>query len=66
MVRRALLEPIAAAVFRQEALEGDLRSAHARLRACAAEAALCRGGPAEQVPPPAPRAANPVQAASPG
>ena len=48
--RRALLEPIAAAVFRQEAQEGDLRSAHARLRACAAEAALCGGGPAELVP----------------
>lgn len=44
------MEPIAEAVFCQEALEGNLRTAHARLRSRASEAALSRGGPAEQVP----------------
>lgn len=44
---RALLGPIAAAVFQQERLEGDLRSAHARLRAAASEAALSNASAAE-------------------
>lgn len=43
-----LLGPIAAAVFQQERLEGDLRSAHARLRAAACEAALSNASAAEQ------------------
>ena len=34
---------MAAAVFQQERLEGDLRSAHARLRAAASSAALSNG-----------------------
>ena len=38
---------IAALVFRQEKLEGDLRSAHLRLRAWAVEIALASRGPAE-------------------
>ncbi len=38
---------IAALVFRQERLEGDLRSAHVRLRAWAVEIALVSRGPAE-------------------
>ena len=47
MGRRALLGPVAAAVFQQERLEGDLRSAHARLRAVASSAALSNGSGAE-------------------
>ena len=46
---RLLFAPIAAAVFKQEQMEGDLRSAHARLRACAIEASLSQGAVAEQV-----------------
>ena len=47
MVYRLPASRIAALVYRQERLEGDLRSAHLRLRAWAVEIALASRGPAE-------------------
>lgn len=48
LLQWTLFAPIAAAVFKQERLEGDFRGAHARLRAHATDSSLSNGSIAEQ------------------